>query len=147
MTSINRSALVEYSSEQMFDLVNDIEKYPTYMDGCREAIVLAQSEDELTGKLVLSKFGIKQVFTTRNILNRPRSIDMELLEGNFKTFSSRWTFESLAEDACKVSLDMEFEFDLGLADYAAAKLLSNSANSLVDSLVARAKKIYGQDSG
>ncbi len=143
MTSIHRSALVEYSSEQMFDLVNDIEKYPAYMDGCTEAVVLAQNEHELTGKLILSKFGIKQEFTTCNKLTRPHSIDMELVEGNFRNFSSRWTFESLTEGACKVSLDMEFEFDFGLVDYAAEKLLSGSANSLVDSLVSRAKQVYG----
>jgi ribosome-associated toxin RatA of RatAB toxin-antitoxin module len=38
---------------------------------------------------------------------------------------------------------MEFEFDSGLADFAAEKLLSSSANSLVDSLVSRAKVTYG----
>jgi|TARA_B100001750_G_scaffold158497_1_gene127657 ribosome-associated toxin RatA of RatAB toxin-antitoxin module len=143
MASIYRSALVEYSSEQMFDLVNDIEKYPGYMQGCKEATVIEQRENELIGKLVLKKAGIKQEFTTRNRLNRPHSIDMELVEGKFKHFSSRWTFEPLAQNACKVSLNMEFEFDLSLVDFAAEKLLSSSANSLVDSLVSRAKQVYG----
>ncbi len=143
MASIYRSALVEYSSEQMFDLVNDTEKYPGYMQGCQEATVIEQRENELIGKLVLKKAGIKQEFTTRNRLNRPHSIDMELVEGKFKHFSSRWTFEPLAQNACKVSLNMEFEFDLSLVDFAAEKLLSSSANSLVDSLVSRAKQVYG----
>ena len=143
MASIYRSALVEYSSEQMFDLVNYIEKYPSYMQGCKKATVIEQRENELTGKLVLKKAGIKQEFTTRNRLNRPHSIDMELVEGKFKHFSSRWTFESLTQNACKVSLHMEFEFDLSLVDFAAEKLLSSSANSLVDSLVTRAKQVYG----
>ena len=143
MASIYRSALVEYSSEQMFDLVNDFEKYPGYMQGCKEATVIEQRENELIGKLVLKKAGIKQEFTTRYRLNRPHSIDMELVEGKFKHFSSRWTFEPLAQNACKVSLNMEFEFDLSLVDFAAEKLLSASANSLVDSLVSRAKQVYG----
>lgn len=143
MASIHRSALVEYSSEQMFDLVNDIGKYPSYMIGCSQATVLERSENELTGRLCLSKAGIKQEFTTRNKLNRPHTIDMELVEGNFKSFSSRWTFESLTDNACKVSLHMEFELDLGLGDFAAEKFLGTSVNSLVDSLVMRAKQVYG----
>ena len=143
MATIHRSALVEYSSDQMFDLVIDIGKYPLYMDGCIQATVIARDENELVGKLCLSKAGVKQEFTTRNKLDRPRSIDMELVEGNFKSFSSRWNFDSLAENVCKVSLHMEFEFNLGLLDFAAEKLLGSSANSLVDSLVLRAKQVYG----
>ena len=42
-----------------------------------------------------------------------------------------------------MSLQMDFEFDFGLVDFAAEKLLSSSANSLVDSLVTRAKQVYG----
>lgn len=41
---VERSALVAYSAQQMFDLVNDIEAYPQYMDGCVGARVLARGE-------------------------------------------------------------------------------------------------------
>ena len=143
MALIHRTALVEYSADQMFDLVNDIEKYPEFMRGCVEAEVISRGDNEIVGKLCLSKAGIKQVFTTKNLLNRPRSIEMQLVEGKFKTFSSRWGFEPLKENACKVSLYMEFEFDSSLADFAAEKLFSSSANNLVDSIVSRAKVTYG----
>jgi len=143
MASIHRSALVEYSAEQMFDLVNDIENYPAYMDGCSEAVVISQNEEELVGKLTLRKAGIKQQFTTRNRLTRPVQIDMKLVEGKFKSFSSRWSFIELSDEACKVSLDMDFELDFALVDFAAERLLSAAANSLVDSLVTRAKQVYG----
>ncbi len=143
MASIHRSALVEYSVEQMFDLVNDIEKYPEFMQGCAQAEIISKNDHEIIGRLYLSKAGVKQEFTTRNFLDRPNTIEMELIEGKFKSFSSRWVFGALSNHACKVSLYMDFEFDLGLVDFAAEKLLSSSANSLVDSLVSRAKAIYG----
>ena len=88
--------------------------------------------------------GLSQEFTTRNILVRPHSISMELLEGKFRQFSSQWTFEALADDACKVSLQMKFEIDFGLVSFAVEKLMSSSANSLVDSLVTRARQVYGK---
>ena len=143
MASIQRSALVEYSVEKMFDLVNDIEKYPEFLQSCVKAEVISRNDYEVVGKLCLSKAGIKQEFTTKNLLRRPDAIEMELVEGNFKTFSSRWAFEVLHDNACKVSLYMEFEFDFGLVDFAAEKLLSSTADSLVDSLVSRAKATYG----
>ncbi len=143
MTSVNRSALVEYSAAQMFDLVNAIEHYPEFMQGCSSARVLSQSETELVGELCLSRAGISQRFTTRNFLQRPRLIDMSLVEGGFSKFTSQWKFDALTGNACKVSLEMEFEFTSGFMDFAAEKLFSSSANNLVDAIVQRAKQVYG----
>ncbi len=142
MATINRSALVEYSAQQMFDLVNDIEKYPLFMQGCRSASVISRSEDELIGELCLAKAGISQRFTTRNRLQAPHQIDMQLVKGNFSNFHARWTFDALSDTACKMSLQMEFEFKYGLVDFAAEKLFSSSANNQVDALVKRAHQVY-----
>lgn len=143
MTSINRSALIEYSAEQMFDLVNDIEHYPQFMQGCVSAKVLSQTDTELVGELRLAKAGISQQFTTKNTLQRPEHIDMSLVEGNFTQFKSRWSFDALTANACKISLSMEFEFKSGLVGFAAEKLFSSSANNLVDAIVQRAHEVYG----
>ncbi|MCY4265751.1 MAG: type II toxin-antitoxin system RatA family toxin [Gammaproteobacteria bacterium] len=143
MPLIERSALVNHSAEQMFDLVNDIEKYPDYMRGCKSAIIISQTDDEMVGKLTLAQTGIRQTFTTRNTLLRPHSIEMELVEGKFRDFSARWQFQSLHEKACKVSLNMQFEFDFSLVDLAAEQLFKRVANAQIDALVARAKLIYG----
>lgn len=143
MTTINRSALVEYSAEQMFDLVNAIEHYPSFMQGCVAATVISQTDTELVGELRLSKAGISQQFTTRNQLQRPERIDMSLVEGSFTNFAATWRFDALTESACKVSLTMEFEFKSGLVGFAAEKLFSGSANNLVDAIVQRAHEVYG----
>lgn len=142
MAKIDRSALVEFSAQQMFDLVNDIESYPTFMQGCVSAQIIERSDSVVVGKLCLKRAGISQEFTTRNTLNSPRSITMELVEGNFSNFHARWEFLELAESASKVSLHMEFEFKSGLLDMALGKLFSSSANNLVDALVDRAKLVY-----
>ena len=142
MSSVNRSALIGYSAQQMFDLVNDIEKYPKFMQGCKSATVISQTDQELVGELVLSKAGISQRFTTRNQLHPPTHIDMALVNGNFSQFQARWQFDSLSESACKVSLTMDFEFKSGIVDFAAKKLISGSTDNLVDALVARAKQVY-----
>lgn len=143
MAQVSRSALIGYSAQQMFDLVNDIEQYPQFMQGCRSARVLSSSPTELVGELTLAKAGITQTFTTRNLLDAPHSIDMKLEKGNFSSFSAVWRFEALTESACKVSFEMSFAFSSGLVEMAAGKLISGSANSLVDALVDRATLVYG----
>jgi ribosome-associated toxin RatA of RatAB toxin-antitoxin module len=143
MAHVSRSALIGYSAQQMFDLVNDIEQYPQFMQGCRSARVISKSDEELVGELSLAKAGVTQTFVTRNSLIAPSRIEMKLEEGNFSKFSAVWQFEALTEAACKVSFEMEFEFKYGLVDLAVGKLLSGSANNLVDALVDRAKLVYG----
>lgn len=142
MAKIERSAIVEFSAQQMFDLVNDIESYPKFMQGCVSAQIIERSDNELVGKLCLKRAGVSQEFTTRNILDAPRSITMELVEGNFSNFHARWEFVALADSACKVSLLMEFQFKSGLVDMALGKLFSSSANNLVEALVGRAQQVY-----
>ena len=143
MEEIDRSALVQYSAQQMFDLVNDIEKYPLFMAGCVDAKVISRHETELIGELCLAKAGIKQRLITRNTMCPPQRIDMGLVEGNFKNFSATWKFDSLGSDACKISLSMRFDFGAGLLNAGANKLFTGSANSLVDAVLRWAREVYG----
>lgn len=143
ITRIAKTALLPYPAEQLFDLVNDIEAYPQYMDGCMAARILLAEPEQIEAQLQLSRGGITQVFATRNRLLRPQAIEMELLEGPFRSLAGRWQFDALAPEACKVSLDLKFELDGKLASLAAGKLFEGVALSLVDSLCRRAHQLYG----
>ena len=145
VTRIERSAMVLHSADMMFDLVNDIESYPQYMDGCQAATVLARTEQEIVARLDLARAGIKQSFTTRNILSRPDKIELSLEEGPFKRLQGHWQFEALTESACKVSLILEFEFKSGIAQLAGSKLFSRVANNLVAATTERADVIANRN--
>jgi len=140
--SVNRSALVQFSAQQMFDLVNDIEAYPQYMDGCKAAKILKREGDWLEARLELSKAGVAQTFVTRNHLKAPETMTMTLVDGPFKHLQGCWTFKPLGEGACKVSFDLEFELHNKFLGLAAAKVLESVASKQVDALCARARKIY-----
>ena len=101
VTRIAKTALLPYAAEQLFDLVNDIAAYPQYMDGCVAATVLLSTPEIVEARLELSRAGITQAFATRNRLQRPQSIDMELLEGPFTALSGRWQFLALAPEAAR----------------------------------------------
>ena len=139
---IERSALVNYSAQQMFDLVNDIEAYPSYMAGCENAQILERGDDWLTAKLDLAKAGLHQSFTTRNTLNAPHSMTMELVNGPFKTFRGIWQFTALSEGSCEVKFHLEFEFSNFLIGMAAGPMLSQLAGEQVDAVCLRARSIY-----
>lgn len=140
--AVSRSALVNYSAQQMFDLVNDIEAYPQYMDGCVGAKILKREGDWLEARLELSKAGVSQSFVTRNHLQAPNSMSMTLVDGPFKSLQGCWRFIALSETACKVSFELEFELQSKLLGMAVGKLFESVASKQVDALCERARKIY-----
>lgn len=146
LTRIAKTALLPYPAEHLFDLINDIEAYPQYMDGCVGARILHAEADLIEARLELSRAGITQAFATRNRLQRPDAIVMELVEGPFRTLSGRWQFNTLSATACKVSLDLQFELDGKLASLAAGKLFEGVAGNLVDAMCKRAHVLYGSTS-
>lgn len=140
---MQRSALVNYSAQQMFDLVNDIEAYPQYMEGCVGAQVLQREADWLEARLELSKAGVTHNFVTRNHLQAPTTMTMTLVDGPFSRLQGCWNFTPLNDSACKVSFELEFALKNRLLGMAVGKLFENLANKQVDALCARAKQIYG----
>jgi len=143
VNTVQRSALVMHSDQSMYDLVNDVASYPLFMEGCQKAEVFERSDQQMVARLDLKKGGVKTSFMTRNRLQSPSMIEMSLEDGPFKRLKGVWTFKSLTPQACKVSLDLEFEFNNMAVGLAASKLFSTMANELVDSLCRRADEVYG----
>jgi len=148
MPRIERSALLPYSAERLFDLVNNVSAYPQYMEGCVGATILSFDHTVMEARLDLRKGGISQSFATRNRLEKPERIVMELLDGPFEQLNGEWLFRSLARDACKVSLQLEFQvrrdaLHHGAMASAAGKLFEGVSNNLVDAVFKRAHALYG----
>ncbi len=142
MPSIQRSALVSFSAQSMFDLVNDVSAYPQFLPGCADSKVLSSTEGEMKASLLVSKAGIKQWFTTHNVLTPGQRIEMRLVDGPFSALSGGWTFSALAENACKIELNLNFEFSNKLAEMAFGKVFSQLTASMVNAFTERAKQVY-----
>ena len=146
MPSITRTALVMFSAQQMYELVNDIDAYPQFLPGCVASRVVSQSDNTITAALDVSKAGIRKTFTTRNVLTPFNHIRVELVDGPFKALNGGWTFTALDEDACKVELELYFEFTSRLVEFAFGGIFKELANAMVHSFSERAKEVYGHES-
>lgn len=144
VSCVKKSALVLYSAENMFDLVNDIESYPYFLPWCRSTRVLSRNMDEVRASIEMVKGGIHRSFTTCNRLQKNKMIEIRLLDGPFHHLEGFWRFQSLREDACKVSLDMEFEFSNKVLRVMIGPVFNQIANSLVDAFCKRAVEVYGK---
>ena len=142
MPSISKSALVTYSASEMFALVDDVSLYKEFLPWCGGSEELSRDEDEVKASVTISHSGLNKTFTTLNRLQNNKMIEMELIDGPFKHLHGFWRFDPLAEDACKISLDLEYEFSNMLLGMAIGPVFSQIANSMVDSFCLRAEAIY-----
>jgi ribosome-associated toxin RatA of RatAB toxin-antitoxin module len=143
MPHVERSVLVHYSAEQMFDLVADVEGYPGFLPWCSGAQVVAEHGGGLDASLDIDYRGIRSKFTTRNQLRYPEQIRMSLVNGPFRSLDGHWHFHALRPGASKVQLSLHYEFASGLLGRAVAPVFDFIANSMIDSFARRAEFVYG----
>lgn len=143
MTEIKRSALLMYSAAEMFKLVQDVPHYPQFLPWCEQADVLEHSDEHMVASLHIGRNAIKYAFTTRNEFVLNEAIDMKLVEGPFKYLKGRWQFLALDEQACKIDLELGFEFESRMMAAALGPVFGEIANTMVDAFHKRAKDVYG----
>ena len=142
MPQIEKSALVMYSTQEMFTLVNDVNAYPEFLPNCSNAKVLETNQDAMTASLEISKAGMKKWFTTKNSFAH-NQVTMTLVDGPFKSLNGYWEFIELDDQACKVTLKLDFEFANKLVELAFGKIFNEVAKNMVTAFTQRAKEVYG----
>jgi ribosome-associated toxin RatA of RatAB toxin-antitoxin module len=143
MYNINRSALVPYSDQKMFDLVNDVKDYKNFLPWCGGAEVIEENDDTKVASVTIAFKGIHKTFTTSNTLSRPAEIRIALVDGPFSRLEGIWTFKALDENACKLSLDLDFDFSNRVVGAVIGPVFRIIADSMIDSFCKRAEEIYG----
>jgi len=142
MPQISRSALVPYSAEKMYNLVNDVDSYPQFLPGCVGSRVLNHVNNEMTASVEVAKAGISKTFITHNILQDNKSIQIQLIKGPFRKLMGNWLFTPLNENACKLELYLDFEFTNKLIELAFGRIFKELAGNMVQAFTQRAHEVY-----
>ena len=143
MIEIRRSALVKYSPAQMFDLVNEVEAYPKRFAWCAGVEVLERHDDVLVARLDLKFAGFRQSFTTRNLVDPPRRLQMSLVDGPFRSLEGVWDFTALGDAGCKVAFALDFDYAGRLGGGALRLGFQGLAGRMVDDFCREAERVYG----
>ncbi len=143
MRKVNRSALVPYSANQMYALVEDFLAYPDFLPWCTGATLHFRDTDTIEASLELQRSGIKKSFRTRNTLQPGIAMGIALVGGPFRHLEGGWRFDQLGDEGSKVSLEMDFEFENRVTDTLFGRYFEGTCNSLIDSFTKRAQEIYG----
>lgn len=144
MTTINKSALLRYSADEMYALVADVEAYGQFLPWCSGATVLSRAGDVVVATVGIAYKGINKSFTTENRGVPGQSLEMRLRDGPFQRLHGWWRFQALEARASKISLDLDFAFSSRLLDFTIGPTFGAIANTMVDSFRQRAEQVYGR---
>lgn len=142
MANVHKTVLVSFSAAQMFQLVDDVERYPEFLPWCGGVDLLWRTDGGTSARLHIAYHGIKQNFTTENTKTFPILMDIKLVDGPFRHLEGVWKFIPLAEDACKIEFRLHYEFSGALLEKLIAPVFNHIANTFVDAFVTRAEKVY-----
>jgi ribosome-associated toxin RatA of RatAB toxin-antitoxin module len=143
MIQVDRSALVGYTAQQMFSLVDRVEEYPEFLPWCAGASVSQRGEKITLATIHLNYRYLKQSFTTENTKHPPHLIEMRLISGPFRHLEGSWRFIELGEAGCKIEFHVHYEFSSKLLEKLLGPAFRRIADSFVDGFIKRAEKIYG----
>ncbi len=162
MREIKHSALIAQPPGRLFDLINDIESYPSFIPWCTHAKVLSQSEREIVATIGVKQGPLQSEFTTRNALEPGRRVLMHLVTGPFRVLEGEWLLTPIAQPGprgtsataggtppvkvsgdfgCRVQLTMRFAFKNPLTAVLFEQKFAETASSLMDAFVARARTL------
>jgi ribosome-associated toxin RatA of RatAB toxin-antitoxin module len=126
----------------MFDLVNDVERYPEFLHWCRGASINSLYGNTVEATLDIGVLGFHQSFRTRNTLQRPERIGIDLVSGPFRRLRGEWRFAAV-DGGTDISLTLTFEVTLSPFGVVFAKVFEELAASQMAAFTTRAAKLYG----
>ena len=103
--------------------------------------MLDESESSMDAELTLRLGALKTAFTTRNQLFPHERIELNLLAGPFRKLRGEWRFVPLAENACRVELQLDFDLAGTLVGSALAIGFTGLADRLVDDFCREAMRL------
>ena len=142
MTIVQKSRIVPFSCEQMYVLVNDIEHYSEFLPYCSQSIVHHRDADSIEATLVISAAGMSKSFTTRNLLQMNKMIELRLVDGPFKHLEGFWRFDEMPEGGCRITFDLEFEFAGRMLSMLLGPVFEQVTDKMVDAFCDRAEAVY-----
>ena len=150
MTSKITTTIVPYTVGQMFDLVADVQKYPSFLSWC-VALRITEKYDVdalnfITADMVVAYKVFRERFKSKVRLEpETHSIDVEYIDGPFKNLRNAWRFHPLEEGGTKVEFEIDFEFKNPILQTTAKAVFDKAFLRMSEAFVERAHQLYSSN--
>jgi ribosome-associated toxin RatA of RatAB toxin-antitoxin module len=172
MREVRRTAIVPHTPAQMYEIVNDVRRYPEFVPWCPATRVFEETDTSIHAAVEIARSGVKLSVATRNTMVPGERIDLKLADGPLQTLEGSWQFVPIVERAvpavpgaapaapesvlktpdgaaaprlrgCRVELQVRFAFRSSALTLLFGPVFEASWNSLVDAFIVRARELHG----
>ena len=140
MHTIKKTAIVFHPQIEMFNLVDQIENYPSFLPWCGSTQVIHRDSEITHATIEINFKGIKQSFTTENIKKSDQLMQIRLIDGPFKHLSGSWMFNKLDANSCQIELTLEYQFNNVLLETLISPVFNIIANTFIDEFIKEANR-------
>lgn len=140
-TAHRESRVVAVSTEQMFDLVADVERYPEFLPLMREARIVSRHASGYETEQVLMLGLLAYRFRTRTELAPPHAIAVTSADRHFRYFDIRWSLAPATEGGCRIDFALDCEIRSLWFKPLGDVLVAQMALTTVNAFAARARRL------
>tara|TARA_B100001559_G_C16473744_1_gene610321 strand:+ start:1297 stop:1719 length:423 start_codon:yes stop_codon:yes gene_type:complete len=137
---IKKEAIILEDIEKVFNIVNRVDLYKNFVPYCVDSIIISEENNQMQARLDFNIKGLKTTFTTQNIIENNKIIQMKLVDGPFKYLDGEWKFTEI-DDKTLIELKVNYEVQSKIIDYTISKSLEKIMDYLVKAFVSESKKL------
>jgi len=104
MNYINKSEKINVTREMIFNLINNVDNYEKFLPWCSRSTIISKEPNVMTAEIEISKSLINWKFTTKNIFEQNKIINLQLIDGPFSHLEGYWKFDVIDEYNTSVTL-------------------------------------------
>lgn len=144
MTSFEKTMVVGYSQQQMYQLVADVASYPQFLPWCQRVEITGIDNNNKRVRIVLQHRGPMPLsITTRATFQPDNALFLQLTEGSFlSSFTGEWHFRQTGEH-CHIRFSVRYRFTNRLLKLALSPFFALVVKMMPELFIQRAHKIYG----
>ncbi len=132
-----------YTAEQLYNLVADVEKYPSFLPWCYDCRVISQKGRETQADLVIGYKMVRERFRSRVTMLPYAHIHVEYLDGPLKHLSNHWRFIQNNDGSATIDFFVDFEFKNPFFQKMMGLFFNEAVKRMVGAFEDRARNLYG----
>jgi coenzyme Q-binding protein COQ10 len=139
---------VAHAAADMFDLVADVDQYPSFVPLCEKLRVLERREvgetEVLIADMTVAYKLIRETFKSRVTLDKPKLIiTVEYLDGPFRHLHNKWSFHPTGDESCRVEFAIDYEFRSHILGAVMGAVFDRAFRRFAEAFEQRADLVYG----
>jgi coenzyme Q-binding protein COQ10 len=140
---------VFHSAKDMFDLVADVERYPTFVPLCERHVIRSRTKcgetELLTTDMTVAYKIFRETIRSRVTLDRASGrIVVQAVDGPLRELETRWTFQAREADSCDVGFYLCYELASRTLALLMGAVFDAAFARFVEAFQRRADIVYGR---